>query len=419
MLLAVLIFLAALAVITTDRVHRTKAALAGAALVVLLGVVSQDQAIEAIDFGTLGLLVGMMVVVTQSEKTGLYDFVAVRAGQLSRGRPLALFAALGAITGVLSAFLPNLTVILLVVPISFLLADTLDISPFPLLIMEVMAANIGGTATLIGDPPNLLIGGATGLSFVDFLVNLGPIALFTLVATILLLYWVYRDELQTAEPKRARLMALDARATIRDAPMLRRHAPILAAVLIGFFLGEPLDLEPATVALAGATMMLFLTRQTVEEALNEVDWATLFFFVGLFVLVGGLEHEGVLEDVAQGITNLTEDSFPATILAITWISAIASALIDNIPFTTAMIPVINDVQELSGRESDTHWWALALGADFGANATLIGGAANLVAASLAERAGMKISFWRFLKVGSLVTLLSVGLASAYLALFYL
>jgi Na+/H+ antiporter NhaD/arsenite permease-like protein len=417
-LIAIAIFAAALVLIATEKVHRTKVALLAAALVVVFGVLEQEQAIESIDFDTIGLLAGMIIVVRQTEKTGIYNYLAIHAGQLSGGHPFRLLAYLALITALLSAFLPNLTVILLVVPLSFLIADTLDISPFPLLITEVMAANIGGTATLIGDPPNILIAGATDLSFVDFLANLAPIVAITLAVVIPLLYYLYRSELLTAEEHRSRLMALDPRATIRDPEMLKRQGPVLVATLIGFFVHQAIGIEPATVALTGATLMLLLSRQSIDDALAEVEWSTLFFFLGLFVLVGGLEQEGVLADVAEGITNLTEDSFPATIMLLAWGSAVASALVDNIPLTTAMIPVVQDLQQQTGNTSDSYWWALALGADFGANATLIGGSANLVAAGLAERAGYPISFWAFMKVGLVVTALSMALATIYLALFY-
>jgi Na+/H+ antiporter NhaD/arsenite permease-like protein len=419
MLIAILIFVGAVALIATERVHRTKVALLAATAVVIFGVLEQEEAIEAIDFNTIGLLIGMLIVVKQTEKTGLYNYFAVHAGKLSRGEPFRLLAYLALITALLSAFLPNLTVILLLVPISFLIADTLDISPLPLLVTEVMAANIGGTATLIGDPPNTLIGGATGLSFVDFLANLAPIVVITLAVIIPLLYAIYRRDLQSDEPRRARLLALDPRASIRDPEALKRQGPVLAATLVAFFVHQAIGIEAATVALTGAAVMLLLSRQSVERSLEEIEWSTLFFLVGLFVLVGGLEQSGVLKDVAEGITNLTGDSVPATIILITWVSAFASALVDNIPFTAAMIPVVKDVQELTGDHSDTYWWALALGADFGGNATLIGGAANLVAAGLAERAHYRISFWSFLKVGVPVTLVSTALATAYLAVFYL
>jgi Na+/H+ antiporter NhaD/arsenite permease-like protein len=418
-LLSVLIFVAALAVIASERVHRTKVALMAAALVVLLGVVDQHQAIESVDFNTIGLLAGMMIVVRQTEKTGLYDYMAIRAGQLSRGTPFGLVVALGGIAALLSPFLDNLTVILLIVPITFVIADTLDINPLPLVIVEVLASNIGGTATLIGDPPNIIIAGATGLSFMDFIRNLTPIVLVTLVVILPGLYLFYRRDLDAEPTKRDRLLALDARASIRDWPLLRRLGPVLIGTLLGFFVHQGIGLEPATVALTGATIMLLLSPQPIEDALEEIEWSTLFFFVALFVVVGGLEEQGALEKVARGITDLTGDSFPATVLAITWVSAFASAAVDNIPFTTAMIPVVQDVQEITGNDSDTFWWALALGADFGGNGTLIGAAANVAAAGLSERAGYPISFLSFLKVGFAVMLASVALASAYLVAFYL
>jgi Na+/H+ antiporter NhaD/arsenite permease-like protein len=418
-LLAVLIFFATLVVIATDRVHRTKVALLAASAVVLFGVIDQEQAIESIDFNTIGLLAGMMVIVRQTEKTGLYNYIAIRAGQLSHGNPFGLVLYLGGLTALLSPFLDNLTVILLVVPITFLIADTLDISPLPLIVVEVMASNIGGTATLIGDPPNILIAGATGLSFVDFVRNLAPIVLVVIAVVLPGLYLYYRREIETASEKRDRLLALDASASIRDAPLLRRLGPILIGTLLAFFVHQAIGIEPATVALTGATLMLLLSPQPIEDALEEIEWATLFFFLALFVVVGALEEQGALEKVATGITDVTGDSFPATVLAITWVSAFASAAVDNIPFTTAMIPVVQQIQETQGNDSDTYWWALALGADFGGNGTLIGAAANVAAAGLAERAGYPISFLGFLKIGLLVMVTSVALASIYLAIFYL
>lgn len=419
MLFPILIFVGALILIATEKVHRTKVALLAAVVVVVFGVLDQEQAIASVDFNTIGLLAGMMIVVRQTEKTGLYNYIAIRAGQLSGGNPFRVVLYLGGITAILSPFLDNLTVILLVVPITFLIADTLDISPFPLLVTEIVASNIGGTATLIGDPPNILIAGATDLSFMDFITNLAPIVLITLALVIPGLYVFYRSALKSAEQRRARLMALDPRASIRDAAMLKRLGPVLVATLVAFFVHQAIGIEPATVALAGATLMLLLSSQAIEQSLEEIEWSTLFFFLGLFVVVGALQERGVLTEIATGITNVTEGSFTATIIGILWVSAIGSAAVDNIPFTAAMIPVIRDVQEITGNTSDTHWWALALGADFGGNGTLIGAAANVAAAGLAERAGYPISFLGYLKVGMAVMLTSVTIATVYLVIFYL
>ncbi|MDQ3355281.1 MAG: ArsB/NhaD family transporter [Actinomycetota bacterium] len=418
MAFAVIVFLVALAVIASERVHRTQVALIGAAIVVVAGVIEQEQAIEAIDFNTIGLLAGMMLVVRLTEPTGIYNYMAIRAGQLARGRPLPVVIALTGTTAVLSAFLDNLTTILLMVPITFLLADTLDLPPIPLIIMEIIASNIGGTATLIGDPPNILIAGATGLSFNEFLVNLAPIAALTLVVVIGVLYAVYRPRLQIAAENREKVMSLDARRSIEDPAELKRTLPILVLTILGFFAHQALGLEPATVALTGASAMLLASRQPVEEALSGIEWATLFFFLGLFVLVGSLEVTGAIDEVAQAIGGVTGGNRTAELLGITWISAIGSGVVDNIPFTAAMIPVVEQLQAGNGGD-DAYWWALSLGACFGGNATLIAAAANVAASGLAERAGQPISFLGFLAVGLPVTLLSMVMATGYIAVRYL
>jgi Na+/H+ antiporter NhaD and related arsenite permeases len=418
MAFAVIVFLVALAVIASERVHRTQVALIGAAIVVVAGVIEQEQAIEAIDFNMIGLLAGMMLVVRLTEPTGIYNYMAIRAGQLARGRPLPVVIALTGTTAVLSAFLDNLTTILLMVPITFLLADTLDLPPIPLIIMEIIASNIGGTATLIGDPPNILIAGATGLSFNEFLVNLAPIAALTLVVVVGALYVFYRPRLKIAAENREKVMSLDARRSIENADELKRTLPILVLTILGFFAHQALGLEPATVALTGASAMLLASRQPVEEALSGIEWATLFFFLGLFVLVGSLEVTGAIDEVAQAIGGITGGNRTAELLGITWISAIGSGVVDNIPFTAAMIPVVEQLQAGNGGD-DAYWWALSLGACFGGNATLIAAAANVAASGLAERAGQPISFLGFLAVGLPVTLLSMVMATGYIAVRYL
>jgi Na+/H+ antiporter NhaD/arsenite permease-like protein len=418
MTLPIAVFVAALAVIATERVDRTKVALMGAVLVLLTQTIEQERAIDAIDWNTLGLLVGMMLMVKITETTGVYTWLAIRAGQLSRGRPLAVVASLSLTTAVLSAFLDNLTTVLLMVPITFLLADALDLDPIPLVIIEILVSNIGGTATLIGDPPNILIAGATELSFMDFIVNLAPIAALTFVVATGGLYWLYRGRLKVAPAARKRVMELDARRSIEDADELRRTVPVLIGAILLFFAHQALHIEPATVALTGATVMLLVSRQSLEKSLAGIEWPTLFFFVGLFVMVGALEERGAIAAVADGIGDVTQGNRTAELLGITWASAVGSGLVDNIPFTAAMIPVVDQLQGGDGGD-DAYWWALSLGACFGGNATIIAAAANVAAAGMAARAGRPIGFVTFLKIGLPVTFISLVLATAYIAVRYL
>jgi Na+/H+ antiporter NhaD/arsenite permease-like protein len=420
MAIAVGTFLIALAVIASERMHRTNVALLGAAIVVLfVGDFSQEQAIEAVDFNTIGLLVGMMILVYLTQQTGVYDYVAIRAGQLSGGRSFAVTMSLAGITALLSAFLDNLTTILLVAPITFLLADALDIEAVPLLIIEVIASNIGGTATLIGDPPNIIIAGATGLSFNAFIVNLAPIVLVTFAVVMPLLYLFFRSRLQVEERNRRAVMELNAGASIRDPAELRRTGPVLALTVLAFFAHQALHIEPATVALTGAAIGLLVTKSDLEKALSNIEWTTLFFFIGLFVMVGALEATGAVGHVTDAVKDLTGGERTAELLGITWVAALGSAVVDNIPFTTAMIPVVKELQESAGATGDdAYWWSLALGACFGGNATMIAAAANVAAAGMAERAGTPIGFMTFLRIGVPVTLISITLASAYIAIRY-
>ena len=408
----------ALALIASERVNRTKVALIGAMLVLVTQTIEQDVAIEAIDWNTIGLLAGMMLIVRLTETTGLYTYLAIRAGQFARGRPFLVVLSLAGATALLSAFLDNLTTVLLMVPITFLLADALDIDPIPLVLIEVITSNIGGTATLIGDPPNIMIAGATGLSFTDFLVNLAPIATLTFFVVTGVLYLAFRSQLQIAPEARDRVMELDARKSIEDPAELKRALPVLIGTILLFFVHKPLHLEPATVALLGATVLLVITSQSLEETLARIEWPTLFFFIGLFVMVGALEHTGAIDEVAQGIGDVTGGDRTAELLGITWVSALGSGIVDNIPFTATMIPVVEELQGGEGGD-DAYWWALALGACFGGNLTLIAAAANVAAAGMAERSGRPIGFVQFLKVGAPVTLISMILATGYIAVRYL
>jgi len=420
MAIAVATFLIVLGVIASERMHRTNAALLGAAVMVLfVGNFSQEQAVDSIDFNTIGLLTGMMILVYLTQQTGVYDYVAIRAGQLSGGRSFAVTISLAGTSAVLSAFLDNLTTILLVAPITFLLADALDIEAVPLLIIEVIASNVGGTATLIGDPPNIIIAGATGLSFNSFITNLAPIVLVVFVLVVPLLHFVFRRRLRVEEHSKEALLGLDAAASIRDAAELRRTGPVLLATVLAFFAHQALHIEPATVALTGAAVGLLVTRIDIEDALSNVEWPTLFFFVALFVMVGALQATGAIAHVADAVKDLTGGERTAELFGIAWVAAAGSAVVDNIPFTTAMVPVVKDIQVAAGASGDdAYWWALSLGACFGGNATLIAAGANVAAAGMAERAGTRIGFVAFLRVGLPATILSVALATAYIAIRY-
>jgi len=392
-------------------------ALLGAAIVVLfVGEYNEELAIESVEFATLGLLAGMMILVYITQQTGIYDFVAVKAGQISRGRPFVLVVMMSATVTILSGFLDNLTTILLIVPITFLLADTLDISPMPLIMVEIMAANIGGAATLIGDPPNILIGDAANLSFNDFLINNAPGVVGILSVVTVGLYFVFRKQLQVDEANRKFVMELDAKASISDYGELKRTLPVLGGTIVLFFLHQYIHIEPATIALSGAAVCMLVTRIPIEQVLEKIEWTTLFFFIGLFVMVGALEVTGALEHVGDAIQSLTDGNRNAELVSIIWFSSVIGGIVDNIPLTTAMIPVVDQIKGDSG--DNAYWWALSLGACFGGNLTMVSAAANVAAAGLADRAGQPISFFGFMKIGLPVTLVSTLLATAYILLRY-
>lgn len=414
----VVVFLVALIAIVFDWIDRTKIALVGAAVMVLIGAIGEEEAISAIDWGTLGLLAGMMLVVALTQPTGVFGWIGLHAIKLSRGRPWRLLIIIALLTGGLSAFLDNLTAILLVLPIAFTVSRILGISPLPLIITEILASNIGGTATLIGDPPNIMIGGyVRELSFNDFMINLGPGAIMALIVATAFLLLFFRRSLRVdpdlADP--AKIAALDPGSELRGT---RRQRTIIVGILlltiVAFFFHHLLHLAPPVVALSGATLMLLATDMDVEHALERIEWPTIFFFVGLFVMVGALEQQGVIEHIAEALAAISGDSEVTTVLVIMWGSAAGSAVVDNIPFTAAMLPVVDILQ---GTElKPVYWWALAFGACFGGNATIVAAAANVAASGIAKREGQQISFMRFLVVGLPVTILTLLVASAWTVL---
>jgi Na+/H+ antiporter NhaD/arsenite permease-like protein len=419
---AVTLFVLVLALIAFELLNRTVAALLGAAILISFGIVGQEAAAtEFIDWNTIGLLAGMMVIVAILEKTGIFEYLAIKSAQWGKARPGRIMIILAVVTAFLSAFLDNVTTVILMVPVTFLIADALRTSPEPLLLTQVMASNVGGAATLIGDPPNILIGSASGLSFADFVLNLAPVVLITLPAVLGLLYLLFRKELRYSESAEQAIEMMDAEGSIRDRVLLRKSLIVLGVVIVAFFLHGALHLEAATIALFGAAGLMLYARSDVEEVLREVEWPTLLFFVGLFVLVGGLEVTGFVESIAEFLTSVAGGGSALTAIIVIWGSGIASGIIDNIPFTAIMIPVIQDLaqsENLSESEVRPLWWSLALGADFGGNLTLIGASANVVVAGMSERAGRRISFLRFMAYGIPVTFVSLAVATSYVLLRY-
>lgn len=411
--IAIGLFVLALALIASERIDRTKVALGGGAIAVILGLLSQEQAIESVDWGVLGLLAGMMILVWGAERSGVFRYLAIRVGQWSDGRPVRLMFGLTGATAVASAFLDNVTTVLLVVPITLAIADALDIPAVPLVVAEVIASNLGGAATLIGDPPNIIIAGASGLSFLDFIVNVGPPAVISYAVVTLALLLVYRSRLHAAPERVAELGVLNATASLGSRREVITVLFCLGVTLVGFFVHTAVGLEPPTVALAGGVLYLLLSKVEIDAPLAAIEWPTLFFFAGLFVLVGALEVTGVLEEVATGLQDATGGSKTGEVMAVAWGSAFASGLVDNIPFTAAMAPVID---RISAPGEDSAWWALSIGACYGGNFTLIAASANLVAAGALRRGGQRVTFMQFLKIGVPMTLLSMLVATVWLLL---
>lgn len=418
---AIGLFLIVYAFIITEKIHRTIVAMAGGVLAVTLGIVDQETALHHIDFNTLGLLVGMMMLVGITAETGLFKYIAVWAAKKAKGYPLRILIVLAVVTAVASAFLDNVTTVLLMAPVTFSITRQLRVPPIPFLISQIMASNIGGTATLIGDPPNIMIGSAVPeLTFMAFISNLSLISFLILFATLPFFVLLYRKQLQTTEQLRQGMMGMDEKAEIRDRGLLVKCLVALGLTILGFFLHQALHLESATVALAGAFLLLLLTGEhKLEEALRRVEWTTIFFFVGLFVLVAGLMETGVIAAIAEYAVAITGGEPTKAAFLILWLSAIASAFLDNIPFVATMIPMIQEMGTRGVTDLEPLWWSLALGACLGGNGSLIGASANLIVAGLAAREGHPITFMKYLKVGFPLMLLSVAIASVYIYVRYL
>ncbi len=414
---AAIIFVATYVLIATERIHKTIAAMAGGVAMVLLGIVSQERAFEHIDFNVIFLLAGMMILAGIMRKTGVFGWVAVRAARMAGGEPYRMLVVLCVLTAVASALLDNVTTVVLVGPITLFLAGRLGLNPMPFVVSEILASNIGGMATLIGDPPNILIASAARLDFVTFLLVMAPLAAIILAVFLVAARWMFSSYLVADPELRAGLLALDEREMIHDPRLLRRSLVVLALTLVGFGVHGVLGFEPATIALTGAVALMIVAREDPREVLREIEWPTLFFFIGLFMLVAGVLEVGIIDWVARELVALTGGVLTAGSMLVLWISAALSGVVDNIPYTATMIPVIGELSS----PHDTHalWWSLAAGADLGGNATIIGASANVILAAMAEREGHPISFGTFARYGIPVTIGSILIASAYIWLRFL
>jgi Na+/H+ antiporter NhaD/arsenite permease-like protein len=412
------VFLVVYGLIASERVDRTIVALLGGLLVIVLGVIDQEEAFAAIDFNVIFLLAGMMILAGGLKKTGFFEFLAGEAIHLSRGEPFRLLVILALVTAGLSALLDNVTTVVLLTPVTLSIARTLKVSPFPYLMSQIFASNIGGTATLIGDPPNILIGSAAGLDFGAFLVNLAPVVLVIMIAFLVLLRFMFANSMQDDVDRLDALAKLDPRAEIRDWALMVRAVIVLGLTIAGFIAHSALGLEAATVALLGATVLMIVGPLDPHEALRDIEWHTLFFFVGLFMLVEAVVKVGIVGGVADALADATGGRLDIATIALLWTSALASAVVDNIPYTASAIPVVERLID-GGLRADPLWWSLALGACLGGNLTIVGASANIVVANLAARDGHPITFMQFFRLGVVVVLMSLSISTVYLWLRYL
>ena len=418
MLVAIIIFCLAYILIIFEKFPISVLAMLGAIVMVMTGVLGAEEAFRAIDLNVIFLLVGMMIMVSILAETGLFEWIAIKATQLVKGEPIPLLELLMLATAVFSAFLDNVTTILLIVPVTIVMLENLKLDTKPFIIGEILASNIGGTATLIGDPPNILIGSEAGFSFNDFIINLGPVIIINLIVTIFLLYFFYCRKLKVSRELKAHIMELSPDRALKDKKLMYQSLVILLLVIAGFVSHEITHIEPSIIALAGAMALILVSKKEPEEIFEKVEWPTLFFFMGLFIMVEGLVEVGVIQMLAEATLSLTKGDFQKTALFIGILSSSVSPIIDNIPYTTTMLPLIKNL-ETAFPNVDALWWSLALGACLGGNATLIGASANVVAANISKKNGKVISFIEYLKYGLPLTFVTIVIAMIYLNFRYL
>ena len=418
-LIAIAVFIITYALIIDERIHRAVAAMAGAAIILCAQIVPWEKVPEYLDLGTIFLLMGMMIIVNTARKSGLFEFIAIRTAKRAGGSPMRVLILFSLVTAVVSAFLDNVTTVLLLTPMLLYITKLMKLNPVPFLVSEIFASNVGGTATLIGDPPNIMIASAAGLTFNEFLLNMGPVVIVDMAIMLVMLSLIYGRTLKVNPAEQETIVrtidALDERAAIKDRSLFMKSVVTILLVVFLFFIHDKLGLEPAVVALTGAAILLLWSREPPEEILEKIEWPALFFFGGLFIVVGALVETGLISQLASFVVGHV-DSTEEAMFIITWFAAFASAIVDNIPLTATLIPLISEM----GQTMDVYplWWALSLGACLGGNGTAIGASANVVVIGIAERQGINISFVEFLKVGMIVLIVSVGIGCGMLWLRY-
>ncbi|MDO4833483.1 MAG: ArsB/NhaD family transporter [Bacillota bacterium] len=416
-IIALAIFVAVIAVIVSEKLHRAACALIGAVLLVLIGILEPAEALGFIDFNTIGVLVGMMMFVAVVKNSGIFEYLAVKAARIAKGDPWKIMVYFMIITTVLSAFLDNVTTVLLIGPMTFSICKTLELNPIPYLLTQIISSNVGGTATLIGDPPNIMIGSAADISFAQFCIYDGPIVVIVMIATILGFKLLYKKGLSVTPERMELIMQMDEKKEIRDHALFIKSIVMICLVALAFILHDTLGLKTSIIALSCAALMILIGKQDVEETIHDVEWPTIVFFAFLFIVVGGLEKVGLIHMLAVTLMDATGTHYVVLMLVLLWVSAICSAVLDNIPFVATLIPLIQQMGD-AGLDVWPLWWAVSIGACFGGNGTIIGASANVVLTGIANRRGYPITFIDFLKVGGPMMLMSIVLATIYLLVLF-
>ena len=416
-IIALAIFVAVIAVIVSEKLHRAACALIGAVLLILIGILEPAEALGFIDFNTIGVLIGMMMFVAVVKNSGIFEFLAVKAAKIAKGNPWKIMVYFMIITALLSAFLDNVTTVLLIGPMTFSICKTLELNPVPYLLTQIISSNVGGTATLIGDPPNIMLGSAADISFLQFCIYDGPIVVIVMAATILGFRFMYKKGLTVTPEKMELIVQMDENAEIRDKVLFYKSIVMICLVATAFILHDTLGLKTSVIALSFAALMILIGKQDVEETVHDVEWPTIVFFAFLFIVVGGLEKVGLIHMLAVSLMNATGTHYVALMIVILWVSALCSAVLDNIPFVATLIPLIQQMQE-AGLDVWPLWWAVSIGACFGGNGTIIGASANVVLTGIANRKGYLITFMDYMKVGLPMMLMSVVLATIYLLVLF-